>query len=51
MKNGIATKNTTDRITKLAPPLIITEKQILEASKIIKETIKELEKVHKDKIL
>jgi ornithine--oxo-acid transaminase len=51
MNNGIATKNTTATITKLAPPLIITEKQILEASKIIKESIRELEKVNKDKLV
>ena len=31
------------------PPLVINEKQVLEAGKIIKESFKELEKINKDK--
>ncbi|PKL82761.1 MAG: ornithine--oxo-acid transaminase [Ignavibacteriae bacterium HGW-Ignavibacteriae-3] len=40
--NGLLAKPTHGHIIRFAPPLVITEKQILEAVKIIEESIKEI---------
>ncbi len=42
--NGLLAKPTHDHIIRFAPPLVITEKQILEAVAIIKKTILEMDK-------
>lgn len=39
MKNGILTKPTHENIIRLAPPLCITEKEIVECCDIIKTTV------------
>lgn len=43
-ENGLLAKPTHDHIIRLAPPLVITKEQILEAAGIIKKTIEELDK-------
>ena len=42
--NGLLAKPTHDHIIRFAPPLVITEKQVLEAVGIIKKTILEIDK-------
>jgi len=42
--NGLLAKPTHDHIIRFAPPLVITEKQVLEAVEIIKKTILEIDK-------
>jgi acetylornithine/succinyldiaminopimelate/putrescine aminotransferase len=49
MKLGLLTKASHDFSIRLAPALIIKEKEVLEASKIIKEGIKELEKLNNER--
>jgi ornithine--oxo-acid transaminase len=41
MNNGLLAKPTHDHIIRFAPPLVITEDQIMEAIEIIKETLNE----------
>lgn len=41
--NGLLAKPTHDHIIRFAPPLVITESQVMEAVEIIKKSIKELE--------
>jgi len=41
--NGLLAKQTHDHIIRFAPPLVITEEQILESVEIIKRSIRELE--------
>ncbi|NNM94594.1 MAG: ornithine--oxo-acid transaminase [Bacteroidia bacterium] len=40
--NGLLAKPTHDHIIRLAPPLVITKKQILKAAKIIRRTLKNM---------
>jgi ornithine--oxo-acid transaminase len=42
--NGLLAKPTHDHIIRLAPPLVITKDQVLEAANIIKRTIEGLDK-------
>ncbi len=42
--NGLLAKPTHDHIIRFAPPLVITEKQVLKAVKIIKKTILDMDK-------
>jgi len=42
--NGLLAKPTHDHIIRFAPPLVITEKQVLEAVEIIKKTILDMDK-------
>ena len=42
-ENGLLAKPTHDHIIRFAPPLIITEEQVMEAVDIIRKSIKELE--------
>ncbi len=42
-ENGLIAKPTHDHIIRFAPPLVITEEQLMEAIRIIKETFKEFE--------
>jgi ornithine--oxo-acid transaminase len=42
--NGLLAKPTHDHIIRFAPPLVINEKQILEAVGIIKKTILDMDK-------
>jgi len=42
-ENGLLAKPTHDHIIRFAPPLVITEAQILEAVEIIRKSMKELE--------
>jgi ornithine--oxo-acid transaminase len=41
MNNGLLAKPTHDHIIRFAPPLVITEDQIMEAIEIIKDTLNE----------
>jgi len=43
LENGLLAKPTHTNIIRLAPPLVITEKQLFECVEIIKKTIKEFE--------
>ncbi|MFA7599015.1 MAG: aminotransferase class III-fold pyridoxal phosphate-dependent enzyme, partial [Candidatus Cloacimonas sp.] len=43
-ENGILCKPTHKHIIRLAPPLVITEKELLEAMRIMKDTIESLDK-------
>jgi len=45
LDNGLLAKPTHTNIIRFAPPLIITESQLLECTGIIKETINEFEKI------
>jgi len=45
LDNGLLAKPTHTNIIRFAPPLIITETQLLECTGIIKETINEFEKI------
>ena len=49
MKKGLLTKATHDYTIRLAPALIIKEHEIMEAAKIIKEGVKELEKLNNER--
>ena len=49
MKLGLLTKATHDFSLRLAPALVINEKQILEAASIITEGVKVLENLHKER--
>jgi ornithine--oxo-acid transaminase len=51
LDNGLLAKPTHTNIIRFAPPLIITESQLLECTGIIKETINEFEKTHSTSIL
>jgi acetylornithine/succinyldiaminopimelate/putrescine aminotransferase len=46
MKKGLLTKATHDYALRLAPALVIKEGEIIEAANIIKEGVKELEKLN-----
>ena len=41
--NGLIAKPTHQHIIRFAPPLVITEEQILEACKIIRDTIEQMD--------
>ena len=49
MKKGLLTKATHDYALRLAPALIIKEGEVIEASNIIKEGVKELEKLNDER--
>jgi len=49
MKLGLLTKATHDYSLRLAPPLVIKEKEVVEAAKIIAQGVKELEKLNQEK--
>jgi acetylornithine/succinyldiaminopimelate/putrescine aminotransferase len=49
MKLGLLTKASHDFSIRLAPALIIKEKEIMEAANIIKEGVKELEKLNNER--
>ena len=49
MKKGLLTKATLDYALRLAPALVIKEGEIIEAANIIKEGVKELEKLNDQK--
>ena len=49
MKKGLLTKATHDYALRLAPALVIKEGEIIEAANIIKEGVKELEKLNDQK--
>jgi ornithine--oxo-acid transaminase len=49
MKLGLLTKATHDYNLRLAPALIITEDEVLEAAQIVKEGVKVLEQLHKER--
>ena len=51
LDNGLLAKPTHINIIRFAPPLIITESQLLECTGIIKETINEFEKTHSTSVL
>ena len=51
LENGLLAKPTHTNIIRFAPPLIITESQLLECIGIIKMTINEFEKIHSTSIL
>jgi ornithine--oxo-acid transaminase len=51
LDNGLLAKPTHTNIIRFAPPLVITESQLLECTGIIKETINEFEKIHSTSIL
>ena len=44
-KHGLLTKATHDSTIRLAPPLVITSQEVMEAVEIIKAATEELEKV------
>ena len=49
MKLGLLTKATHDYSIRLAPALIINKKQVKEASQVIAEGVKVLDKINKDR--
>lgn len=49
MKMGLLTKASHDYSLRLAPALIIKEKEVIEAANIIKEGVKELEKLNQER--
>jgi ornithine--oxo-acid transaminase len=51
LHNGLLAKPTHTNIIRFAPPLVITESQLLECTGIIKQTINEFEKIHSTSIL
>lgn len=49
MKHGLITKATKDTTIRLAPPLVITKEEILQAVEIIAKATKDLEKLCEEK--
>mgnify|MGYP001806339534 CR=1 FL=1 len=49
MKKGLLTKATHDFALRLAPALIIREGEVVEAANLIKDGVKELEKMELEK--
>ncbi len=49
MENGLLTKATHTYTVRFAPALVINEKEVIKASKIIKKSIKQIEKLNKER--